>query len=126
MTVLDLLIRGGRVIDGSGAPAFAADVGIVGDRITAVGRVDESENVRTTMTPPGPHGPAPRLRRRGLLRAGMHADVTCIDPETIRDTATYDAPRSLPEGIPYVLVNGRIVVDEGGHTGELAGRALCR
>src|SRR4029453_8621438 len=39
--VLDLLIRGGRVIDGSGAPAFDADVGITGDRIVAVGRVDE-------------------------------------------------------------------------------------
>jgi N-acyl-D-amino-acid deacylase len=42
MTVLDLLIRGGRVIDGSGAPAFPADVGIAGDRIAAVGRVDEA------------------------------------------------------------------------------------
>src|SRR6267142_6587573 len=41
MTVLDLLIRGGRVIDGSGAPAFDADVAIAGDRIAAVGRVDE-------------------------------------------------------------------------------------
>jgi N-acyl-D-aspartate/D-glutamate deacylase len=65
MTVLDLLIRGGRVIDGSGAPAFAADVGIVGDRITAVGRVDESENVRTTMT-----HPAHTVRRLGFADAG--------------------------------------------------------
>jgi len=39
--VLDLLIRGGRVIDGSGEPAFAADVAIDGDRIAAVGQVDE-------------------------------------------------------------------------------------
>jgi N-acyl-D-amino-acid deacylase len=64
------------------------------------------------------------LADRGLLRAGMHADVTCIDPETIRDTATYDEPRSLPEGIPYVLVNGRPVVEDGRHTGVLAGRAI--
>jgi N-acyl-D-amino-acid deacylase len=72
--------------------------------------------------------PAQRLgfADRGLLRAGMHADVTCIDPETVRDTATYEQPRSLPDGIPFVLVNGRIAVDGGRRTAELAGRALRR
>ena len=70
--------------------------------------------------------PAQRLgfSDRGLLRPGLAADVVCFDPETVRDTATYEAPRHLPEGIPYVIVNGRPVVDEGRHTGELAGRAL--
>jgi N-acyl-D-amino-acid deacylase len=63
---------------------------------------------------------------RGALRAGMHADVTCIDPETVRDTATYEQPRSLPVGIPYVLVNGRVAVDDGRRTEALAGRALRR
>jgi N-acyl-D-amino-acid deacylase len=72
--------------------------------------------------------PAQRLGfpDRGLLRPGLAADVTCIDPETIRDTATYDDPRRLPDGIPYVLVNGTVVVDDGRHTGALAGRALRR
>jgi len=70
--------------------------------------------------------PCQRLgfRDRGLLRPGMAADVVCIDPERVRDTATYEKPRQLPEGIPYVIVNGRLVVDGGRHTGELAGRAL--
>ena len=70
--------------------------------------------------------PAQRLGfpDRGLLRPGMAGDVTCIDPETIRDTATYEHPRRQPEGIPYVLVNGVVVVDDGRHTGALAGRAL--
>jgi N-acyl-D-amino-acid deacylase len=61
---------------------------------------------------------------RGLLRPGMAADVVCLDPETVRDTATYDDPRQQPEGIPYVIVGGRAAVDEGHLTGELAGRAL--
>ena len=70
--------------------------------------------------------PAQRLGfpDRGLLRPGMAADVTCLDPETIRDTATYEEPRRQPEGIAYVLVNGVVVVDDGRHTGALAGRAL--
>lgn len=61
---------------------------------------------------------------RGLLREGMAADVACFDPDTVRDTATYENPKQLPEGIPFVIVNGRIVVDDGRHTGNLPGRAL--
>jgi N-acyl-D-amino-acid deacylase len=70
--------------------------------------------------------PAQRLGfpDRGLLRPGMAADVTCIDPARIRDTATYDEPRQLPEGIPYVIVNGTVVVDDGRRTDALPGRAL--
>ena len=63
---------------------------------------------------------------RGLLRPGMAADIVCLDPERVRDTATYEEPRQLPEGIPYVVVNGQVVVDDGRHTGELAGRSLRR
>lgn len=70
--------------------------------------------------------PAQRLgfADRGLLRPGMAADIVCLDPETVRDTATYDDPKRYPEGIPYVAVNGRLVVDDGRHTGDLPGRAL--
>lgn len=72
--------------------------------------------------------PAARLGipDRGLLRDGMRADITVFDPATIASTATYDEPRSFPVGIPYVLVNGVVVVDEGVHTGALPGRALRR
>jgi len=66
------------------------------------------------------------LSDRGRLRAGMAADIVCFDPTTVRDTATYETPRSYPEGIPYVLVNGAVVIDNGGHTGALPGRALRR
>jgi N-acyl-D-amino-acid deacylase len=66
------------------------------------------------------------LPDRGLLRPGMAADLVCFDPETVRDTATYEDPKRYPEGIPYVAVNGRLVVDDGRHTGDLPGRALRR
>lgn len=72
--------------------------------------------------------PAARLGipDRGLLRDGMRADITLFDPATVASTATYDAPRSYPVGIPYVVVNGTVVVDDGIHTGALPGRALRR
>ena len=72
--------------------------------------------------------PAQRLGLpdRGLVRPGMAADLVCFDPETVRDTATFDEPKQIPEGIPYVAVNGRLVVADGRHTGNLPGRALRR
>src|SRR5581483_1529002 len=63
---------------------------------------------------------------RGLIRAGMAADVVCFDPERVQDTATYEQPRSHPLGIPYVLVTGVLVKDNDRHTGALPGRALRR
>ena len=72
--------------------------------------------------------PAQRLgfSDRGLLRPGMVADVVCFDPKSVRDTATYEEPRRLPEGIPWVIVNGRVVVDDGRRTADLPGRAVRR
>jgi N-acyl-D-amino-acid deacylase len=72
--------------------------------------------------------PAARLGLpdRGLLRDGMKADIVVFDPVTVSSPATYEAPRRFPIGIPYVLVNGTLVVDGGEHTGALPGRALRR
>ena len=64
------------------------------------------------------------FRDRGLLREGFAADIVCFDPERIIDRATYEHGRQAPEGIPYVIVNGKMVIDQGNHTGALPGRAL--
>ncbi|GLW68259.1 N-acyl-D-amino-acid deacylase [Kitasatospora phosalacinea] len=66
------------------------------------------------------------LDRRGLVRPGHHADLVLFDPETVRDTATFDHPRQAAEGIRHVLVNGVAALADGRPTGELAGRALRR
>ena len=64
------------------------------------------------------------IRDRGMLRDGMKADIVVFDPKTVQAPATRREPKQFPVGIDYVLVNGRIVVDQGQHTGVLAGRAL--
>jgi N-acyl-D-amino-acid deacylase len=61
---------------------------------------------------------------RGLIRPGLWADLVVFDPEAVRDTATYANPKCFPEGIPYVMVNGTLVKDEGMHTGARPGRVL--
>ncbi|MFZ0759370.1 MAG: D-aminoacylase [Candidatus Sulfotelmatobacter sp.] len=70
--------------------------------------------------------PAQRLRLtdRGVLKAGMWADVVIFDPATVRDLATYDNPNQLSVGMDYVLVNGVPVIDQGKMTGALPGKVL--
>jgi dihydroorotase/N-acyl-D-amino-acid deacylase len=70
--------------------------------------------------------PASRMRLpdRGLLRPGMAADIVAFDPGTVRARATYADPLHYSEGIPYVAVNGRLVVDEGRITDARPGRVL--
>ncbi len=63
---------------------------------------------------------------RGMLRDNMKADIVVFDPNTVKSPATRHEPKQFPVGIEYVLVNGRLVVDQGRHTGVLAGRGLRR
>ncbi|MBI2525733.1 MAG: amidohydrolase family protein [Candidatus Rokubacteria bacterium] len=72
--------------------------------------------------------PAARLKLadRGVLRVGAKADVVLLDPEVVADLATYEEPHRYARGIEGVLVNGRVVVDGGEHTGTLPGRVLGR
>jgi len=61
---------------------------------------------------------------RGLIRPGMMADLVLFDPDSLKDTATYDNPKQYPEGVSYVAVNGELVIDERLPTGATPGRAL--
>jgi N-acyl-D-amino-acid deacylase len=65
-----------------------------------------------------------RLDDRGVLKAGMWADVVIFDPAEVRDLATFDKPNQLSEGMAWVLVNGVPVIAEGKATGELPGKVL--
>jgi N-acyl-D-aspartate/D-glutamate deacylase len=64
------------------------------------------------------------LEGRGLLKEGYWADLVLLDPGKVVDRSTYEQPEQYPEGIPYVMVNGRLVVDGSETTGRLPGQAL--
>lgn len=61
------------------------------------------------------------LRDRGLLRAGMKADVVIFDPHTVTDNATFEMPHQLSTGVRDVWVNGVQVLNCGVHTGAMPG-----
>ena len=64
------------------------------------------------------------IQDRGLLKAGLWADVTIFDADKVLDKSTYTEPFQYNEGIEYVLVNGQMVLEKGKHTGALPGKAL--
>lgn len=70
--------------------------------------------------------PASRLRLndRGVIKAGMWADVVVFDPDTITDRSTFSAPNQLAVGMQWVLVNGVPVIADGTATNALPGRVL--
>ena len=66
------------------------------------------------------------LADRGCLRVGCAADVTIFDPATVGHTGTFEHPHVYPVGIPYVIVNGGVVVAQGEMTAMRSGRVIRR
>ena len=64
------------------------------------------------------------LKNRGQIKRGFFADLVIFDPDKVIDRATWGNPHQYPEGIEFVLVNGKIVINHGEHTGALPGRIL--
>ena len=61
---------------------------------------------------------------RGLVKVGFRADLTLFDPDTVASRATFENPNQYSAGIPYVAVNGVLVVDGGRITDARPGQAL--
>ena len=70
--------------------------------------------------------PAQKLRwtDRGLVRKGYQADLVVLNPDTVADLATYEAPHQYPVGIPHVIVNGKLVIHNSTHTKARPGSVL--
>jgi N-acyl-D-amino-acid deacylase len=61
---------------------------------------------------------------RGLIKEGYYADITIFDASTVIDKATFEDPHQYAEGINSVIVNGKVVVENGTHNGNRPGRVL--
>jgi N-acyl-D-amino-acid deacylase len=64
------------------------------------------------------------IKERGLIKKNKWADIVIFDPKTVKDKATYENPYQYPEGIPYVIVNGMVVIDNMKQRDIKSGRIL--
>jgi len=64
------------------------------------------------------------IEDRGVIREGAAADLVVFDPATVADRASWSAPREPAEGVSHVVLNGRVVVDEGRYVGGAYGEVL--
>lgn len=65
-----------------------------------------------------------QLKDRGILKEGMAADIVVFDADRVKDLSTFADPHHYSTGFLFVLVNGKLTVDQGVHTGVRSGRAL--
>ena len=67
-----------------------------------------------------------RLTGRGMLQPGMFADIVVFNADSVADQSTYEHPHAYAKGFKYVLVNGKITVDNFKHNGTRNGAILRR
>ena len=64
------------------------------------------------------------LTDRGVLSEGKFADLVIFDEKNINDRSSFEDPMVHPEGVPHVIVNGKLVVEDEAVTGVMAGHAI--
>ena len=65
-----------------------------------------------------------RLYGRGLIKEGYAADILIFDEKEVKDVSTFEKPHAYSKGFRFVIVNGKVVVDEGVHLGVRSGIVL--
>ena len=65
-----------------------------------------------------------KLKDRGLLKEGMYADICVFDLENFKDKATFEEPHQYSQGLSYVIVNGKIAIQDYKHTQNRSGIIL--
>lgn len=67
-----------------------------------------------------------KLKDRGMISEGMKADLLVFDPEAIKETANFESPHQLAQGFDWVMVNGKLAVNNGKITGRRYGKLLTK
>ena len=99
--------------------AYGSFIRVIGKYARDEGLISLQEAIRKLTSLPADNL---KLKKRGRLLPGYHADVVVFDPEKVRDKATFEEPHQYAEGVVHVFVNGTQVLRDGSHTGAMPGR----
>ncbi|MEO6213310.1 MAG: amidohydrolase family protein, partial [Vicinamibacterales bacterium] len=114
----------GVIVEGEGVPhprGYGNNARILGHYVRVRRVITLEEAVRRMTSLPASQF---RFADRGLIEKGFAADVVLFDAATIADQSTFEKPHAYATGIPYVIVNGVVVVSKGMHTGAKPGVVL--
>jgi N-acyl-D-amino-acid deacylase len=109
---------------GDGVPhprGYGNNARVLGEYVRNRHVIPIEEAVRKMTSLPAEHF---KFDRRGLVKAGYAGDLTLFDANAVADVASFEKPHAFAAGIPYVLVNGVIVVRKGEQTAALPGQVL--
>ena len=101
--------------------AYGSFIRVIGKYARDEGLISLQEAIRKLTSLPADNL---KLKKRGRLLPGYHADVVVFDPEKVRDKATFEEPHQYAEGVFHVFVNGTQVLRDGSHTGAMPGRFI--
>ena len=110
---------------GEGVPhprGYGNNARVIGTYVRGRRVISLEEAIRKMTSLPAGHF---RFATRGSIRQGYAADLVLFDPLKVSDTATFESPHAYATGIPYVLVNGALVVHDGAQTDARPGHVLA-
>ncbi len=117
---------GGVRVFGEGVPhprAYGTNARVLAEFVRNRGTITLEDAIRRmTSLPARTFG----FRDRGLLREGFAADIVLFDPAKVQDKATFAKPHQYTEGFDYVIVNGKVAVQDSKPLDVLAGKILRR
>ena len=114
----------GVLTPGAGVPhprGYGNNARVLGEYVRERQVIPLEEAIRKMTSLPAGHF---KFSDRGLIKVGFAADLVLFDPATVKDAATFEKPHAYATGIPYVFVNGVLVVRKGEHTGATPGAIL--
>ena len=112
------------LVQGAGVPhprGYGNNARVLGEYVRTRKVIPLEEAVRKMTSLPAEHF---RFAERGSIKPGYAADLVVFDPATVGDAATFEKPHAYATGLPYVIVNGVLVVKNGVHTGAKPGVPL--
>ena len=124
---LTMIASDGFIENGRGHPRTSGSYSrVLGRYVREEGLIPLNEAIRRMTLEPARRLEArvPAMADKGRIRVGADADLTIFDPATVIDRSTYQDATIPPEGIPWVIVGGQVVVDGGEPTAARPGRAV--
>ena len=115
----------GVISFGDGAPhprGYGNNARVLGTYARARRVIPLEEAVRKMTSLPAEHF---KMAKRGAIRPGYAADLVVFDAHKIADAATFEAPHGYATGVPFVIVNGAVVVKDGVQTDARPGQVIA-